>query len=55
MSVRVVVAATLSLLAVEALADDGDDAPKSAEAVARELANPNTALAFLSFPIDYID
>ena len=28
-------------------------AEKSADAVARELADPNTSLAFLSFPIDY--
>ena len=51
---RFLLAAALSLLTFKAQAEDSG-APKSAEAIAKELANPNTALAFLSFPIDYIE
>ena len=41
-----------------ALADEGeetaDEGEKSAEEVAKELANPNATLAFLTFPLDYV-
>lgn len=48
-------AAALSLAFSGAVQAEGESAKKmSSEEIAKELANPNTSLAFLAFPMDYV-
>ncbi|WP_394175810.1 hypothetical protein [Thalassotalea litorea] len=43
-----------SLMTAHVYAAEGDDAPVDINEVARQLANPNTNLGVLAFPLDYI-